>query len=127
MSVSAASKYELKNPVTHRAAELNVMPGTLGPDASCIPGPQRETTGGWKNVQRDAMCAEPDRPGSLPATTERVVDLNQREALAEFGLRKIELCGQIVVFTNQYLQVTRSAVLVENLRETVGVFRRRRQ
>ena len=32
MSASAAAKYELKNPVTHRAAELNVMPGTLGPD-----------------------------------------------------------------------------------------------
>jgi Citrate synthase, C-terminal domain len=32
MSVSAAAKYELKNPVTDRAAELNVMSGTLGPD-----------------------------------------------------------------------------------------------
>src|SRR6202042_2177825 len=32
MSVSAAAKYELKNPATHRAAELNVMSGTLGPD-----------------------------------------------------------------------------------------------
>src|SRR6202041_2287047 len=32
MPVSAASKYELKNPATHRAAELNIMSGTLGPD-----------------------------------------------------------------------------------------------
>src|SRR5580698_3111893 len=32
MSVGAAAKYELKNPVTHKAAELNVMAGTLGPD-----------------------------------------------------------------------------------------------
>src|ERR1700689_1125028 len=32
MSVSAAAKYELKNPATHRAAELNIMSGTLGPD-----------------------------------------------------------------------------------------------
>jgi NADPH:quinone reductase-like Zn-dependent oxidoreductase len=28
----AAAKYELKNPVTHRAADLNIMSGTLGPD-----------------------------------------------------------------------------------------------
>jgi citrate synthase len=32
MPVSAAAKYELKNPVIDRAAELNVMSGTLGPD-----------------------------------------------------------------------------------------------
>src|SRR5580698_3617942 len=32
MSVGAAAKYELKNPVTHRAADLNIMSGTLGPD-----------------------------------------------------------------------------------------------
>jgi citrate synthase len=32
MSVSAAAKYELKNPATDRAAELNLMSGTLGPD-----------------------------------------------------------------------------------------------
>jgi citrate synthase len=32
MSVSAAAKYELKNPATSRAAELNIMSGTLGPD-----------------------------------------------------------------------------------------------
>jgi citrate synthase len=30
--MSAAAKYELKNPVTSRAAELNIMSGTLGPD-----------------------------------------------------------------------------------------------
>ena len=32
MSVSAAAKYELKNPATSRAAELKIMSGTLGPD-----------------------------------------------------------------------------------------------
>jgi citrate synthase len=32
MSVGAAAKYELTNPLTHRAAELNVMSGTIGPD-----------------------------------------------------------------------------------------------
>src|ERR1700720_3793021 len=32
MSISAAAKYELKNPATSRAAELNIMSGTLGPD-----------------------------------------------------------------------------------------------
>jgi citrate synthase len=32
MSVSAAAKYELKNPATRRAAEQNIMSGTLGPD-----------------------------------------------------------------------------------------------
>ena len=32
MPMSAAAKYELKNPVTHRAADLNIMSGTLGPD-----------------------------------------------------------------------------------------------
>jgi hypothetical protein len=32
MSASAAAKYELKNPATSRAAELNIMSGTLGPD-----------------------------------------------------------------------------------------------
>ncbi len=32
MSVSAAAKYELKNLATSRAAELNIMSGTLGPD-----------------------------------------------------------------------------------------------
>src|ERR1700730_1716109 len=30
--MSAAAKYELKNPATSRAAELNIMSGTLGPD-----------------------------------------------------------------------------------------------
>src|SRR5260370_12761634 len=32
MPISAAAKYELKNPVTRRAADLNIMSGTLGPD-----------------------------------------------------------------------------------------------
>ena len=32
MPMSTAAKYELKNPVTERAAELNVMSGTLVPD-----------------------------------------------------------------------------------------------
>jgi citrate synthase len=32
MPMSAAAKYELKNPVTHRAADLSIMSGTLGPD-----------------------------------------------------------------------------------------------
>jgi len=32
MPMNAAAKYELKNPVTHRAADLNIMSGTLGPD-----------------------------------------------------------------------------------------------
>ena len=32
MPMSAAAKYELKNPVTSRAADLNIMSGTLGPD-----------------------------------------------------------------------------------------------
>jgi hypothetical protein len=32
MPMSATAKYELKNPVTRRAADLNIMSGTLGPD-----------------------------------------------------------------------------------------------
>ena len=32
MPMSAAAKYELKNPVTSRAADLNIMSGTFGPD-----------------------------------------------------------------------------------------------
>src|ERR1700722_4546196 len=32
MSISAAAKYELQNPATSRAAEPNIMSGTLGPD-----------------------------------------------------------------------------------------------
>jgi len=32
MPMSAEAKYELKNPVTSRAADLNIMSGTLGPD-----------------------------------------------------------------------------------------------
>jgi len=32
MPMSAAAKYELKNPITHRAADLSMMSGTLGPD-----------------------------------------------------------------------------------------------
>jgi citrate synthase len=32
MPMNAAAKYELKNPVTRRAADLHIMSGTLGPD-----------------------------------------------------------------------------------------------
>ena len=32
MPMSAAAKYELKDPVTSKAADLNIMSGTLGPD-----------------------------------------------------------------------------------------------
>ena len=32
MPMNAAAKYELKDPVTSKAADLNIMSGTLGPD-----------------------------------------------------------------------------------------------
>src|ERR1700679_774383 len=65
--------------------------------------------------------------GSLPAPAESVVELHQREPFVELCLRKIELRRQVVVFTYQHLQVTRSAILVKYLRETIGIFRRRSQ
>ena len=67
------------------------------------------------------------RLGSLPPPTESVIELNKREPFTELRLCKIELRREVVVLTYQHLEVTRSAVQVEYLREPVGISRRRRQ
>jgi hypothetical protein len=73
------------------------------------------------------VALEPRSLGSLPAPAESVVELDQREPLVQLRLRKIELRGEFVAFTGEYLQVTRAAMLVKYFREAIGILCRRRQ
>ncbi len=61
-------------------------------------------------------------PGSLPAPAESVVELDQREPLVELRLREIELRREFVVFTGEYLEVTRATMLIKYFREAIGIF-----
>src|ERR1700731_4105950 len=63
----------------------------------------------------------------LPSPAERIVKLNERQPLIESCLRKVELRRQIVVFTREHLKEARTAMLIEYLRETIRILRRRRQ
>src|SRR5258708_22299460 len=67
------------------------------------------------------------RRDSLPAPAESAVELDQREPFVQLRLRKIELRGEFVVFTGEYLEVTRATVPVEYFREAIGILCRRRQ
>jgi hypothetical protein len=67
--------------------------------------------------------------GGLPFPTpaKSIVKLDERQALIELCLRKIELRREGSVFTREYLEVTRAAMLVKYLRQTVRILCRCRQ
>jgi hypothetical protein len=64
---------------------------------------------------------------SPPSSTASVVKWDERQALVELRLRQIEFRRELVVFTYEYLEITRSAMPVRYLREAVGIFCRCRQ
>jgi hypothetical protein len=63
----------------------------------------------------------------FPSPAKGIVKLDEREPLIELCLRKIVFRREGIVFTREYLEVTRAALLVKHLRETVGILCRRGQ
>src|ERR1700683_18252 len=59
----------------------------------------------------------------LPAATERLIDLDQRELLVELRLSEIQLRRKIICFAGQHLQITGAALLIEHQGEVVGPLR----
>src|SRR5580704_7657441 len=56
----------------------------------------------------------------LPAATERLVDLDERQSFIELRLDEIQLRRVIAGFARQHLEITRAALFVEHLGELVG-------
>jgi hypothetical protein len=54
------------------------------------------------------------RRSLLPAAAEGLIELDEREPLAELGLNEAEFGAEIVGFAGEHLEITRAAVVVED-------------
>ena len=112
----------LRPPVWQRSAQKTAAPIDNGrrqprPSFRCTMFVSRKATRIWVYERPPAQLL-------LPPSTQRLVKLNERQALVQLGLHQVEFRREVIRFAGENLEITGATILVEDLGQLIGPLRR---